>query len=422
MPDGTTPVTIAKPHKEAEVLSLEQIMRKESAYLGQDNPANKAVFDEYLVEHVSRRLVVAASAWQEVGKALSYMVRNEIPQRLGYGSIEKWVQESLRPNLLDYKDGDKGVAAILQWRNYWDALEFISEVSDSAAQNLIEARAGVAEFRNILSWASKPQTRLPGVRIEPSEELKEELLEVTARAIAHIGVEEPDPDDFPPNRLPPGKSFCDVAQTCRASALNKMREARTKEIAKRFAQEVDDRVILVNHYYEMLGSYEYFRPEQTTDPDTGVVTEEKLKKVKFDFKGENEETRWVEVMKYDPEEREVFIRPWRYFSIEKEDRSKYDMDEDGTLKKSVSICMLNLKDESRVALTKEDLDYQPATLNLSLELSHKHIEALKKKYRNKEQELMDKMAQFAEEIAEEAIKQKDELSAKKNAEAAQAIA
>jgi hypothetical protein len=418
MPDGTTPVTVIPTPEAIELLPLEQIMRKESTFLGHDVPENKAIFDGLLVKHVATRMVAAVSSWREVGKALSYMVRNEIPQRLGYESIEKWIQESLRPELAAYACGDIGVEALLQWRNYWEAFEFISEVEPIAGQNLLDAQAGPADYRKMLSWAANPQKKLPGVDIETSEDFKDELLRVTAEAISHISVEEPDLD----YELPPGKSACDVAKSLRKSALNMMQNEMTKAIAKRIAQDVNDQQIKEHRYYEMLGSYEYFLTEEVECPRTGAVTE-KTRKVKFDFKGDSESDRWVEVMEYDPEEKEVYIRPWIYFTIPVEDRPKHDMREDGTLNKAVSICMLNLKDESRVGLTQEDLDNQAINLTLPVQVSHRDWGILCKAFRDKKSDVLgDKIAEFLESLAQEAIKQKEELSAKKNAEAAQAIA
>jgi hypothetical protein len=199
--------------KELPLLTLEDIQAKELSYIGGNAPAeNRKMFDGILANYMAARVIQKDDSWYTIGKALSYMVQRDIHVTLGYPSIEGWMKDSLRKVLRDTYGNKKSVTALLQYRNYYDLECRLADFSTEAVVNWQEAMPGVSDYRLLNSMTSNPKTFLPGVVIDTTEELKEELVKIAAEVIGSISMEKPDPEgDFPKGKdSPPDdpRSWC----------------------------------------------------------------------------------------------------------------------------------------------------------------------------------------------------------------------
>jgi hypothetical protein len=168
-------------------------------------------------------------------------------------------------------------------------------------------------------------------------------------------------------------------------------------IATEIAESVDHSLIKENHFYEMLGDYQYFVEEPAKGNKEGETLTE-LKKISYNFKPDP----WVEVMSYDPDNHTVTIRPWGYFSLTQEERAKKHMNEQGILHKEISICLLNLKDPSKAGLTLEDLENQEMEYEIRPRIRRSTVKTLTKAYRNEDPSALgDVTGNFLEEHAVE---------------------
>lgn len=395
-------------------MTLDEIIAKEGSYLREDAPLeNKETYSTLLGNFIANKLSASARLWREVGDTLHYMTAANVPSRLGFKNLEEWLNVSVRP-LLAQHGCDQKATGLLQWMNYSECYNRIGELSAIAGQNLQEVSPKVNDMRTLQSLVSNPGKTAKGVTIDVTDEMKEHLMSVAAQAIADVSMEEPDPEFL--DNLPQGKTEQDILiSECRKTVFKMTQEVQGRVLAEVAKDVVDLALVRVGHFYEFVGDYSYFMEEEDKDGNT------KLKKVKFDFKGINEEDRWVEVMSFDPDDMTVEIRPWIYYGMEPAERIKKDMHENGTLRQPVSVCLLNFKEDNKIALTQEDLENQAIEMTIVASVSRGVAKRINKALRNKRKEhpgiLEDMVATMLEEAAREFEAQAIELSAQKKVEA-----